>query len=59
MALVIKTEYLGNYLGERVVILDDLVTTGATIAEANRALAKAGFQVQAAATACVALRRRE
>ena len=59
MALVIKTEYLGNYLGERVVILDDLVTTGATIAEANRALAKAGFQVQAAATACVALRMRE
>jgi predicted amidophosphoribosyltransferase len=42
-----------------VVILDDLVTTGATINEANRALAKAGFEVQAAATACVALRRRE
>jgi len=59
MALSIKAEFHGNYLGEKVVILDDLVTTGATINEANRALTKAGFAVQAAATACVALRRRE
>jgi predicted amidophosphoribosyltransferase len=42
-----------------VVILDDLVTTGATIGEANRALTRGGFKVQAAATACVALRRRD
>ena len=59
MALSIKPQFHGNYSGESVVILDDLVTTGSTINEANRALTKAGFKVQAAATACVALRRRE
>jgi len=59
MALSIRPEFGGNYLGESVVILDDLVTTGATINEANRALTRGGFKVQAAATACVALRRRE
>ena len=59
MALSIKPEFRGKYLGEKVVILDDLVTTGATINEANRALTRGGFAVQAAATACVALRRRE
>jgi len=59
MALSIRSEFLGNYSGEKVVILDDLVTTGATLSEANRALSKAGFTVLAAATACVALRRRE
>jgi len=58
MALSIKPSFRGNYSGEKVVILDDLVTTGATINEANRALTEAGFKVQAAATACVALRRR-
>ena len=59
MALSIKPQLRGNYSNESVVILDDLVTTGSTINEANRALTKAGFKVQAAATACVALRRRE
>ena len=59
MALTVSAKYQGNYSAEKVVILDDLVTTGATIREATRALTKAGFQVQAAATACVALRRRE
>jgi predicted amidophosphoribosyltransferase len=59
MALSIKPEFHGIYSGENVVILDDLVTTGATINEANRALTRGGFKVQAAATACVALRRRE
>jgi predicted amidophosphoribosyltransferase len=59
MALSIKPQFRGNYPSENLVILDDLVTTGATINEANRALTKAGFKVQAAATACVALRRRE
>ena len=59
MALSIKPQINGNYSSESVVILDDLVTTGSTINEANRALTKAGFKVQAAATACVALRRRE
>jgi len=59
MALSIKPQFRGNYSGEKVVILDDLVTTGATIGEANRALTRGGFKVQAAATACVALRRRD
>jgi len=59
MALTVKAKFQGQYSTEKVVILDDLITTGATIREANRALNKAGFQVQAAATACVALRRRE
>jgi predicted amidophosphoribosyltransferase len=59
MALSIKPEFRGNYSGESVVILDDLVTTGATINEASRALTRGGFKVQAAATACVALRRRQ
>ena len=59
MALSIKPQLRGNYSSESVVILDDLVTTGSTINEANRALTKAGFKVLAAATACVALRRRE
>jgi len=59
MAFAIKPQFRGNYSGENVVILDDLVTTGATINEANRALTRGGFKVQAAATACVALRRRQ
>jgi predicted amidophosphoribosyltransferase len=59
MALSIKPQFRGNYSSERVVILDDLVTTGATIGEANRALTRGGFKVQAAATACVALHRRD
>ena len=58
MALAIKPEYAGNYPAEKVVILDDLITTGATIKEAIRALTKGGFLVQAAVTACVAQRRR-
>jgi predicted amidophosphoribosyltransferase len=59
MAFSIKPQFRGNYSGENVVILDDLVTTGATISEAIRALTRGGFKVQAAATACVALRRRD
>ena len=59
MALSVKPSFHRNYSGENVVILDDLITTGATINEANRALTRGGFKVQAAATACVALRRLE
>lgn len=59
MALSIKPQFRGNYSGENVVILDDLVTTGATIGEARRALTQGGFKVRGAATACVALRRRK
>lgn len=35
-------------------LVDDLVTTGATLLEAKRALNSAGFQVNRAITACVA-----
>lgn len=38
-----------------VFLVDDLITTGATLGEAVRALEKAGFQVVAAVTALVAL----
>lgn len=56
-ALSVNFTKQGNYSGENVVILDDLVTSGATMLEAKRALTKAGFVVRAGATACVALRR--
>jgi predicted amidophosphoribosyltransferase len=37
-----------------VIIVDDVVTTGATLREAGRALGKGGFTVIGAITACVA-----
>ena len=43
-----------NFLNGRAVIVDDLVTTGATLQEAVRALREQGIQVAAAVTACVA-----
>lgn len=56
-ALSINQRFSGNYPAQEVVILDDLLTTGATLSEARRCLQQAGFNVQAAATACVAVRR--
>ena len=41
--------------GRDVILVDDLVTTGATLSEANRVLKIAGFAVVGAITACVAL----
>lgn len=41
--------------GRRLVLVDDLVTTGATLREASRALRCVGFEVAGAITACVAL----
>ena len=50
-AFVVKKDY--GLLG-RVVLVDDLVTTGATLSEAARALRYAGIQVIGAVTAAVA-----
>lgn len=45
--------------GREVVIVDDVVTTGATIDEAARALTAAGFQVRAAVALASTPRRRD
>lgn len=45
-------------LRRRVVVVDDVITTGASLAEAARALEEAGAQVLAAATVAATPRRR-
>jgi predicted amidophosphoribosyltransferase len=44
-------------LGRSVILVDDIVTTGATLTEAARALTAAGWQVAGAATVAVTRRR--
>lgn len=43
----------GN-IGEKIIVIDDLITTGATLQEAFRALRDAGFTVLGAVTSCTA-----
>ena len=43
-----------NFLSGKAIVVDDLVTTGATLQEAMRALRDRGIEVAAAVTACVA-----
>jgi predicted amidophosphoribosyltransferase len=43
-----------RYLSEKVILVDDLVTTGATLHEGARALRENGVEVIAAVTACIA-----
>ena len=43
-----------RYLSEKVILVDDLVTTGVTLHEGARALRENGIEVIAAVTACIA-----
>ena len=56
-AFTVRTQMTGTLLASSVVIVDDVTTTGASLAEASRAIAQVGGRVVAAATVCTTPRR--
>ncbi|MFJ5234219.1 ComF family protein [Kitasatospora sp. NPDC088391] len=56
-ALSVPARVAGRLAGHRLVLVDDLVTTGASLAEAARALRAAGCPPRAAATVAATARR--
>ena len=51
-AMTVRAAALTGTAGASLVVIDDVVTTGATVAEAVRALRAAGLDVSAIAAAC-------
>lgn len=47
-------QFLKGNTGPKIIVVDDLITTGATLSEAIRALRTAGFNVLGAVTSCTA-----
>ncbi len=47
-------QFLTGNTGPKIIVIDDLITTGATLSEAIRALGTAGFTVLGAVTSCTA-----
>jgi ComF family protein len=56
-ALSVDTRHAAGIAGRRVVLVDDIVTTGATLAEAARALRGAGLEPVGAAVVAATMRR--